>query len=295
MIALVAVILAASPQAERCAEVQRQAAQARPAELKGLLAALPRPVLADGSRGSLPALDAALQELTDHPDDDAAASARQTLQATCAQLARAAGAPALTHPALLAQILAEPQFAGRAGQPFALDRLFSRALDLLKELLQQRGFRSFSLVGRDLFLAAVLLVLVAAGVQVLRRRRSLEAVRPPAGTAPRPFHEASEEELAAQAEQALHEGDVRGALRLAMRALVAAVGARGLIDQRGAATNRELARALSARTATLGEEALRLAESFDQAVYGEGPVDPAAAARFLADIQGVRRALPERP
>jgi hypothetical protein len=291
---VVALILAASPASARCTELEALAADASPAELQALLASVPLPTLPSGRPGRWPALAAAVDALRVHPDPDALKSSREALSATCAQLAREPVPAVAVDPEGLARILAEPQFAGRSGQAWALERLLSRALDLLKELLQERGFRSFSMVGRDLFLVAVLGLLAVGGWRVLRKRRTAQRALSEPSLAAQGTRTASEVALAQAAVLALAQGQPREALRHAMHAVVTALGGRGLIDRRGTATNRELARSLDRVATPAQAELLRsLAQRFDDSIYGEQPVDLLFARRFVTDAQSLRAALPE--
>lgn len=291
---VLSLVLAASPLAERCpAELTRAQAEASPHALQVQLRDLA--ATASIAHRSLPSLEAAADAL----EAEGGAAREQALEAlrdACAQAKLEVPPPAPVDPAALHAILADPAFARRSGQEWALARLGERLWDLFKELLQQQGVRSYSNAVRAAFLVLVLAAAALVLRRVLLRKKETEITMPALAAAPAGRTEPSIAELEALARTALGEGNAAGALRYQMQALVRTLGERGWGDRRGAETNRELVEQLQERGAgaELAERARSLVSQFDRAIYGLAEVDAGDAARFLREATALEAELPER-
>jgi len=175
--------------------------------------------------------------------------------------------------AALAEVLARPELAQARSDPYALRRALLRLWDWIVELLGTEEAERYASLGRALFLgvAAAALVLVLAGL----RRRSRErgtAAREAAGPA-RAVPEA--DESAARAEEALRNGDGRGAVRYALLAALGALERTGAVPRGRALTNEEVVALRSPSPMT--SDLAALAGAFDRAIYGGLPVAPEEA------------------
>ncbi|MBS2032778.1 MAG: hypothetical protein JST54_33200 [Deltaproteobacteria bacterium] len=294
--ALLALALAATPYVDQCRATLADAEAAPPVSLRAVVLRLPPPTLGD-DHGALPALDAALDALSDAPTQPEIDRVLESLRAICRQAARPDAQPATLQPDALKEILSRPQFSQRRGREWALGKLAERLWDVIKELLQQRSVYGYSTIARAVFLIAVALLVLVLGRRVLRGRR---AQAPDARrVVPTAFvvREPTVAELESAAQAALARGEAREAVRAQMRAVVAAAAERGFTDRRGVATNRELAKALAARArdTELASKAEALAADFDLAIYGERAIDVAAAERFGRDAAALRARLGSAP
>jgi len=207
------------------------------------------------------------------------------------QVAPSSDSAAPIDPKLLAQILSEPQFAQRTAHRSGLSALAARLWDVLKELLQQRVVKGYSSVARAVFLAAVLLAMLALARAIFRRRIAERGGHGPReAAAPSITREPSLDAMVRDADLALSRGALREAVRGHMRAALRALALRGLADPAGARTNREVVRALEALGTEPDTAALMraLTGRFDAFVYGEAPLRLDDVERFIRDAGHLR-------
>ena len=176
-------------------------------------------------------------------------------------------------------VLARPEY--QVHRPSGFNRVVEWLLDLLANVLAGlTGNGGGSLVGLVLFT----LILAGIGLLLVRFARGFSrdpelAAAVPAGKLRPPA------DWVAEAERREAQGDWRGGLRCRYRALVAGLGARGLVDEVPGTTAGEYRLQVAGNAPAVGPEFAGATELFELAWYGNRPTGPPESARFkhLAD------------
>jgi hypothetical protein len=177
------------------------------------------------------------------------------------------------------EVLSRPEF--QAQRPSLLEQAFQRVIDWLIDLLSNlTGSGDGSIVG------LVVLGLILAGLAVLITRFARGVTVDPERAAALPVApRRSATDWQAEAVRREAEGDWRGGLRCRYRALVATLGARGLVDEVPGTTAGEYRAQVGRNVPVVAGDFAGATELFELAWYGNRPTGPDQARMFgeLAD------------
>lgn len=185
-----------------------------------------------------------------------------------------------------AEVLSRPEYAG--SQPSLATEVWSRILEFLGRLLEGiTGSGRQGVVGGVviLVLVVVTVLVVVRFVSGVRRDPGRELLL--SGAIGRP-----PEAWAAEADEHERAGRWRDALRCRYRFLIAALAARGLVDEVPGRTTGEYLAEASAGVPGASAALRRVTTAFERAWYGDLDADATTVERMRADVAGVLAALP---